>query len=151
MIQWSKESTIPVNIDKVWELFSPENVPRIMPNVVEHKVIEEKEGIVGSIYEQKYKDGKREETYIIENLEYENTDLKKHNKIGFTLGKSFEVEASFTLIKIDESQTKFIYSGQTKALNTKGKVMLKIGGEKNGEKMVKDFMELVEQEALKES
>ncbi len=150
MIKWNKEKTIPVNIDKLWELFSAENIHRIMPNVIEHKVIEKREGVIGSKYQQKFKEGKREETYIVEDLEYESTETMKHNKIGFTVAKSLEVEAAFTLIKLDENNTKFIYQGQTKGISTKGKVLLKIKGEKTGEKLVQDFMKLVGEEAVKQ-
>lgn len=151
MITWHEERIIPVNIEKVWHLFELENIQRIMPNVVENKVIEQKEGVVGSTYQQKYKEGKRIETYIVEDLEYENTPEKKHNKIGFTLAKAFEIEAAFTLHKIDENQTKFIYQGENKGLNFLGKVLLKLGGEKNNNKVVTDFMNLVESEAMKEA
>jgi len=147
MIKWNEEKTIPVNINKLWRLFSPENIHRIMPNVIEHKVIEKKEGIVGSKYQQKFKEGNREETYIVEDLEYENTEMKKHNKIGFTVAKAVEVEAAFTLIKLDENHTKFIYQGHTKGINTKGKMFLKLKGEKKGQKLIQDFMNLVGKEA----
>lgn len=151
MIKWHEERIIPVNIETIWHLFELENIQRIMPNVVENKVLEQKEGVVGSTYQQKYKEGKRIETYIVEDLEYENTPLKKHNKIGFTLAKAFEIEASFTLHKIGEDQTKFIYQGENKGLNFLGKVLLKLGGEKNNNKVVTEFMDRVETEALKEA
>jgi hypothetical protein len=151
MIKWYEEKVIPVNIETIWTLFELENIQRIMPNVIENKVLERKEGIVGSKYQQKYKEGKRVETYIVEDLEYENTPAKKHNRIGFTLAKAFEIQAAFTLIKLNENETKFIYQGQNQGLNFLGKVLLKMGGEKNNNKVVIDFMELVEKEALKES
>ena len=74
MIEWKQERVIAVHIEKVWTLFQHENIQRIMPNVVEMKVIERKPGVVGSKYEQKYKEGKRVETYIVEDLAYENTE-----------------------------------------------------------------------------
>ena len=151
MIKWHEERVIPVNIETVWQLFELENIQRIMPNVVENKVLEQREGVVGSTYQQKYKEGKRIETYIVEDLEYENTPEKKHNKIGFTLAKAFEIEAAFTLIKIDENQTRFIYQGENKGLNFLGKVLLKLGGEKNNQKVVTEFMDRVETEAMKEA
>ncbi|MFD1359647.1 SRPBCC family protein [Fictibacillus halophilus] len=151
MITWNEEKVISVNIEKVWELFSDENLQRIMPNVVEHTPIEKKEDIVGSTYRQSYKEGRRVETYIVETLGYENTESKKYLRIGFTLGKAFEIETAFTLIKIDEMRTRFIYMGFTKGINFLGKVMLKIAGDKNNNKVVKDFMDKVEEEAMKES
>jgi hypothetical protein len=149
MMKWHEEKIIPVNIETIWTLFELENIQRIMPNVIENKVLERKEGVVGSTYQQKYKEGKRVETYIVEDLEYENTPTKKHNMIGFTLAKAFEIRAAFTLIKLNENETKFIYQGQNQGLNFLGKVLLKMGGEKNNNKVVTDFMELVEKEAKK--
>jgi hypothetical protein len=151
MITWNEEKVIPVNIERIWVLFSDENLQRIMPNVVEHTPIEKKEGIVGSKYRQSYKEGRRVETYIVETLEYENIDSKKHIRIGFTLGKAFEIETAFTLLKIDESNTRFIYTGHNKGINFLGKVMLKIAGDKNNNKVVQDFMDKVETEAMNES
>ncbi|MCA1055660.1 SRPBCC family protein [Rossellomorea aquimaris] len=150
MIEWHEERVIPVNIEVIWNLFALENIQRIMPNVIENKVLERKEGVVGSKYQQKYKEGKRIETYVVEDLEYENTPERKHNKIGFTLAKAFEVEASFTLVKLNEEETNLIYSGQNRGLNFLGRVLLKLGGEKNNKKVVTDFMDRVENEALKE-
>jgi hypothetical protein len=149
LIKWHEERIIPVNIEEIWNLFELENIQRIMPNVVENKVLEQKEGVVGSKIQQKYKEGKRIETYIVEDLEYENTPEKKHNKIGFTLAKAFEIEASFTLVKMGEEETNFIYSGENKGLNFLGKVLLKLGGERNNNKVVTDFMDRVESESLK--
>ncbi len=150
MIQWHEERIIPVNIEVIWHLFEIDNLSRIMPNVVETKVLEKKEGVVGTTYQQKYKEGKRIETYIVEDLEYENTPEKKHNKIGFTLAKAFDIEASFTLEKVSGNETRFIYQGQNKGLNFLGKTLLKLGGKKNNQKVVTDFMDRVEAEAIKE-
>ncbi|MBY6038315.1 SRPBCC family protein [Fictibacillus nanhaiensis] len=151
MITWNEERVIPVNIDTVWALFDDENLKRIMPNVVQHTPIEKKEGMVGSTYQQSYKEGRRVETYVVEYREYEDTENRKHQKIAFTLGKAFEIEAAFTMIKIDETTTRFVYTGQNKGVNFLGKVMLKIAGDKNNDKVVHDFMEKVEKEALQES
>lgn len=142
---------IPVNIEVIWSLFETESLSRIMPNVVETKVLDKKEGVVGTTYQQKYKEGKRVETYIVEDLEYENTPEKKHNKIGFTLAKAFDIKASFTLIKLSENETRFIYEGQNVGLNFLGKTLLKLGGQKNNQKVVDDFMDRVEKEALIEN
>ncbi|MCF6136260.1 SRPBCC family protein [Pseudalkalibacillus berkeleyi] len=150
MIKWEEERVIPVNIEVIWNLFEIENLSRIMPGVVETKVLEKKEGVVGSTYQQKYKEGKRVETYIVEDLEHEDTPEKKHNKSGFTLAKAFEIEASFTLIKLNENETKFIYTGQNKGVNFLGKTLLKLGGKRNNQKVVTDFMDRVEKESIKE-
>jgi hypothetical protein len=151
MLTWNEERIIAVNIETVWELFEDEKLQRIMPNVVEHKLLEQKEGIVGSTYQQSYREGRRVETYIVEYKDYENKDSRKHLKFGFTLGKAFEIETAFTLVKIDEFTTRFIYTGQNKGINFLGKVMLKMAGDKNNNKVVQDFMDKVERESMQQS
>ncbi|MED1865546.1 SRPBCC family protein [Fictibacillus nanhaiensis] len=107
MLTWKEERMIPVNIERIWELFSDENIQRIMPNVVEHTPIEKKEGVVGSTYKQSYKEGRRIETYIVETLAYEDTIDRKHLEIGFSLAKAFEIQTAFTLIKVQIKASTF--------------------------------------------
>lgn len=149
MIKWEKEIRIPRNIEMVWELFSPDQMQRIMPNVVEHKPLDQKVGIAGSTYQETYQEGKRQETYTGTILEYEDTSEKKHKKTSFVLGKSFHIQTAYTLIKIDESHTQFIYAGSNEGVGFLGRSLLKLGGTKSNEKVVQDFVELVKEEAMK--
>lgn len=151
MLTWHKEITIQAPIETIWNLFDLDNIQRIMPNIVEHKPLEIKEGVVGSTYEQTYKEGKRTQTYIVTDIEYENTTHKKHNKIEFTLANLFKIQAGFTLIKIDDNSTRFIYTGQNEGVNFIGRILSKMGSKKQNEKVVNDFVELVRTEALKDS
>ncbi|EUJ25950.1 hypothetical protein [Listeria cornellensis] len=150
MVTWHEEMEIKANIEVIWNLFALENMQRVMPQVVENEVIEMKEGIVGSTYRQKYQEGKRVETYIVEDLEHENTPERKHNTSGFVLAKAFKIETSITLEKIDENTTRFIYYGSNQGVNFLGKTLMKLGGSKNNDKVVGDFMKRVESEALKD-
>ncbi|WHZ03831.1 SRPBCC family protein [Neobacillus sp. YX16] len=149
MIQWKEEKMIEVNIEKVWSLFFDENIKKIMPKVEEHTIIEKTEVEVGAKHQQKYREGKRVETYIVETLAYEDSPDKKHKQISFVLGKAFNISLTFTLIKIDENHTKFIYEGQNEGVNFVGRAMLKLGSEKSNNLVVKEFMDKVEQEVLK--
>lgn len=148
MIKWTEKMEIPVNIEVIWSLFDLENMPKIMPGIVETKIIEKKDGIVGSTYQQKYKEGNKIETYIVEDLEHEDMPEKKHNKSGFILGERFEVESSITLIKSSENKTIFIYSGKNKGLTILGKVLLTLSGSKRNQKIVDEFMNRVKEESL---
>ncbi|MGK0577549.1 SRPBCC family protein [Macrococcus capreoli] len=150
MITWKEEMILPVNIEKVWSLFDLENIQRIMPQVVDMKVLEKKPGVVGSTYEQSYKEGKRIMKYIVTDLEHEDTPARKHNKSGFQLANMFDIEADYVLEKISENETRFIYSGSNKGLNLIGKAMLKVMPKKQNQKVVNEFMERVKHEALKE-
>ncbi|MBC1212568.1 SRPBCC family protein [Listeria booriae] len=150
MMTWNEEMVIEANIEVIWNLFQLENIQRIMPQIIENEVIEMKEGIVGSRYRQKYQEGKRVETYIVEDLAHEDTSERKHNTSGFVLAKAFKIETSFTLEKIDEKSTRFIYSGTNQGINFLGKILMKLSSSKNNDKVVADFMKRVETEALKD-
>lgn len=149
MIQWNEETMIEANIEKVWSLFSDQNIKRIMPKVEEHTLIEKTEEEAGAKHQQKYREGKRVETYIVETLAYENLPDRKRKQIQFVLGKAFEITLSFTLVKIDETHTRFIYEGQNKGVNFVGRAMLKLGSEKSNNIVVQEFLNKVEEEALK--
>ncbi|WP_282034977.1 SRPBCC family protein [Metabacillus indicus] len=149
MIQWKEEMTIKANIEKVWELFSDKNIKKIMPKVEEHKLVEKMEGEVGAKHQQKYREGKRVETYIVETLAYEDYESKKLKEIAFVLGNAFEITLTFTLVKVDDMHTKFIYEGQNKGVNFVGRAMLKLSSQKNNNQVVQKFMELVEQESMR--
>lgn len=151
MVIWREEMLLPVNIEKVWSLFDLENIQRIMPQVVEMKVLERKSGIVGSTYEQSYKEGNKVMKYIVTDLEHEDTPTRKHSRSGFQLAKMFDIEADYVLEKISENETRFIYSGSNKGLNFIGKAMLRIMPKKQNQKVVNEFMERVKHEALKEN
>lgn len=150
MLTWNKGIIINAPIESVWKLFDLDQIQRIMPNIVEHKPLDIKEVVVGSTYGQIYREGKRTQTYIVTDLEYENTAHKKHNKTGFTLAKMFKIQAGFTLIKLDENSTKLIYTGQNEGVNIISKTLLKLAPKKSNEKVVNDFVELVRAEALKD-
>ncbi|MDX5475931.1 MAG: SRPBCC family protein [Bacillaceae bacterium] len=149
MIEWNEETIIQTNIETVWSLFLDKNIKKIMPKVEEHKIVEKTETDVGAKHEQKYREGKRVETYIVETLGYEHTPNKKLKQISFVIGKAFEVNLSFTLEKIDNHHTRFIYSGNNKGINFVGRAMMKLANKKGNQQVVHDFMERVNQEAMK--
>lgn len=148
MIQWKEETIIEANIEQVWELFLDKNIKKIMPKVEEHTLIEKAEGEVGAKHQQKYREGKRVVTYIVDTLAYENKPEKKLKQISFVLGKAFDINLKFILEKLDDGNTKFIYEGQNKGVNFVGRAMLKLGSEKSNNKVVQEFMEKVKQEAM---
>ncbi|WP_028608372.1 SRPBCC family protein [Paenibacillus harenae] len=151
MITWSKEIKIPASIETVWRLFDLDQIQRIMPNVIEHKPVDLKEGVIGSTYQQTYQEGKRKETYIVTDIEYENTGRLKHKRIEFVLAKAFKIQAGFTLKKVDENLTTFIYTGQNEGINFLGRSLLRLGGSKNNDKVVDEFVDLVRSEAVKDA
>ena len=149
MIEWEDEKIIEQNIDRVWSLFADKNIRKIMPQVVKHELIEKTEQEVGAKHIQSTKEGRRTETYIIETLAYEDLPDKKYKQIFFVLGKTYEIDLCFTLLKLDENRTRFIYAGCNQGRNFFGKAMTKMFSTRRNLKTVKEFMERVETEAMK--
>ncbi|WP_226529411.1 SRPBCC family protein [Metabacillus niabensis] len=151
MIQWKEEIIINKSIEQVWSLFLDENIKKIMPKVEEHILIEKKEHEVGAKHQQKYREGKRVETYIVETLAYDNTEDKKKKQIRFVLGKAFEISLTFILLKVDGETTKFIYEGYNKGVNFIGRAMMKLSSQKSNHDVVQEFLQRVQKEAMKGS
>ncbi|GGF13716.1 hypothetical protein GCM10010954_10580 [Halobacillus andaensis] len=150
MIEWKEEKVIETNIENVWELFLDENIKRIMPKVEEHALIEKSEDEPGAKHRQTYREGKRLETYIVDTLAYENKEGEKYKKVSFIIGKAFEITVSYHLIKLDDNRTKLIYEGQNQGVNFVGRAMLKLANKKGNHDVVAEFMDRVEQEALRQ-
>ncbi|QIH75120.1 hypothetical protein GTN31_02005 [Macrococcoides canis] len=150
MLTWKETMIIPANIETIWHLFDIDQMQRIMPQVIDVRVIDKKPGVVGSTYEQTYKEGKRIMKYIVTDLEHEDTPSRKHNRSGFKLANMFAIEADYVLERINDHETLFTYSGQNEGINLLGKIMLKVMPKKQNDKVVQSFMERVYTEATKE-
>ncbi|ARQ06112.1 SRPBCC family protein [Macrococcoides canis] len=150
MLTWKETIIIPANIETIWQLFDIDQMQRIMPQVIDMRVIDKKPGVVGSTYEQTYKEGKRIMKYIVTDLEHEDTPSRKHNRSGFKLANMFAIEADYVLERINDHETCFTYSGQNEGINLLGKIMLKVMPKKQNDKVVQSFMERVYTEATKE-
>ncbi|UKJ47327.1 SRPBCC family protein [Lysinibacillus sp. 1 U-2021] len=141
MKTWTKTININAPIENVWTLLdgSLADMQKIMPQVIENKPVKVTEEGVGSIYRQKYKEGKRIETYDVETLEYSNTPDKKILKVGFVLANLFEITAYYELNKINETETSFTYSVTNNALKWFVKLFLLFASDK----VVVQFLERV--------
>lgn len=141
MKTWTKTININAPIENVWKLLdgSLADMQKIMPQVIENKPVKVTEEGVGSIYRQKYKEGKRIETYDVETLEYSNTPDKKILKVGFVLANMFEITAYYELNKINETETSFTYSVTNNALKWFVKLFLLFATDK----VVVQFLERV--------
>ncbi|MCM3710155.1 SRPBCC family protein [Sporosarcina luteola] len=148
MKQWTKEIVINAPIDHVWKYLdgSLENMQKIMPQVVSNEPVTVTEGMVGSIYLQKYKEGKRVMEYEVETLDYLDTPNEKKMKVGFTLGGMFEITAGYELVKLDDDKTRFIYTTSNRPLKWFVKLLLLFGNDK----VVVDFVERVKNVAENE-
>ena len=113
-----KELVIHAPIDHIWALFdgSLEKMQSIMPQVVENTPLKITEEVVGSVYRQQYKEGKRVQEYEVETLAYLDKPNQKEMKVGFVLANMFDITAHYELVKIDEECTNFRYTATNKAL-----------------------------------
>jgi uncharacterized membrane protein len=142
--QWTKEIEINAPIETVWGLFNTtESMQKIMPQVIENKPVKITEDKVGSVYRQKYQEGKRTQEYDVETLEYIDEPERKRLKIGFTLANMFEITAFYELKKLDDQRTHFTYTATNKALKWFVKLFLVFANEK----IVIDFVERVKRVA----
>lgn len=148
MKQWSREIEINTPIEHVWSYIdgSLEQMQKIMPQVVENKPVKITKEVVGSIYRQKYKEGKRIEEYDVHTLEYSNNLNDKKLKIGFTLAKIFEITALYELHRVNDQKTKLRYTATNKALKWFVKLFMIFATEK----VVVKFLEKVKKVAESE-
>lgn len=148
MKSWSKEIEIEAPIDQVWGLLdgSLEEMQKIMPQVVDHKPVKVTDVGVGSIYRQRYKEGKRIEEYDVETLEYENAPDKKKLKVGFTLANMFEITALYELYQINQQKTLLTYTCTNRPLKSFLKLLLLFASDK----IVVQFCERVKNVAEEE-
>jgi len=141
MKQWTKEIEIDAPIEHVWKLLngSLEDMQKIMPQVVSNEPVTITEGMVGSIYLQKYKEGKRVMEYEVETLDFLDSSNEKKLKVGFTLGGMFEITAQYELFWVNDNQTRFIYTTTNKPLKWFIKLFLLFANDK----VVIDFVQRV--------
>jgi carbon monoxide dehydrogenase subunit G len=146
--QWSREIEINTPIEHVWSYLdgSLEQMQKIMPQVVENKPVNITKEVVGSIYRQKYKEGKRIEEYDVHTLEYSNNPNDKKLKIGFTLANIFEITALYELHRVNDQKTKLRYTATNKALKWFVKLFMIF----STEKVVVKFLEKVKNVAESE-
>lgn len=149
MKQWTKEMEINVPIEKLWQLFdgSLENMQKIMPQVVANKPIKVTDAGVGSIYLQKYKEGKRIMEYEVETVEYAKEPHFKKLKVAFTLANMFAITAKYELEKINDTRTRFTYTVTNSPLKWYVKLLLMFASDK----VVVEFVERVKKGAEKEA
>lgn len=80
-----------------------------MPQVVAHEPIKLTKDKIGSVYLQKYREGKQLQEYEVKTLQYENEPNFKKLKIEFNLAKMFEITSQYELRKINGNTTLFKY------------------------------------------
>ena len=120
---------------------------KIMPQVVENKPKTITDDKVGSVYVQKYREGKRVMEYEVETLEYVDTADEKKMKAGFTLANMFDITARYELVKLSESKTAFKYTATNRPLKWFVKLFLLFASDK----VVVEFVQRVKKVAESEN
>lgn len=148
MKTWTKNIEINAPIEHVWKFFngSLEDMQKIMPQIVENTPVKFTEEVVGSVYRQKYKEGKYIQEYDVETFDYLDTPDKKRLKVGFTLANLFEIMAFYELRKINESKTSFTYTVTNRPLKWLVKLFLLFATEKVVVKFVERVKSVAEAE-----
>lgn len=149
MKQWTSEVEIDAPIEKIWSLFdgSLENMQKIMPRVVENNPKTITDNKVGSVYVQKYREGKRVMEYEVETIEYVDTAEEKKMKAGFTLANMFDITARYELVKLSDSKTSFKYTATNRPLKWFVRLFLLFASEK----VVVEFVQRVKKVAESEN
>ena len=149
MKQWTKEIEIDAPIEQVWKFFdgSLENMQKIMPQVVDNTPIKITDEMVGSVYLQKYKEGKRVMEYEVETVEYINSSKEKKMKIRFILANMFDITARFELVKLNDHKTFFKYTTTNRPLKWFVKLFMLFGTDK----VVVEFVQRVKKVAESEN
>ena len=145
MKQWTKSIVIEAPIETVWQYLDGdlEKMQQIMPNVVSNTPVQITEEVVGSVFRQEYREGKRVEAYDVHVTEYKNTPTEKHLKVAFTLAKLFDITAKYEVESLTDGKTKFVYTATNKPLKWFIKLFMVFANDK----VVVKFVERVKQVA----
>lgn len=143
MVHWNEQRVINASIDKVWALFSDERLQIIMPQLKKHQLIEGPPNQVGSKYAQQNQMGNRLISYVMEITAYEDLPNDKRKDLSFVAGGLFRISMSFTLTRISDEQTLFVYSGSNTGINLAGRALLKLDPNDSSRKQAKELMDRV--------
>lgn len=100
--------------------------------------------MVGSLYSQKYKEGKRIMEYDVEILEYLDASNEKGGN-RFYPCKMFEITAQYELIKLDDHKIYLKYATTNRPLKWFGKLLLLF----STDKVVIEFVKRVKSSCIK--
>lgn len=133
MKTWEHETTINAPIEEVWQLFDGpvEKIKKVMPNIISIEQIKETESQIGNVYRQRFKNGKRIQTYDVETLEYQNGPDYKKLKTKFTIPRMMTITTLYSLQKIEEGKVKFYYESTNEPLRLRMRILQLFVGKKH--------------------
>lgn len=140
---------IDADIENVWSLFLDRNIKKIFPKIEDHVLVEGNDDEAGAKHAQSYFEGKQLMTYVVDTLVFEKSPERKQRTTSFLMNGSISVVYSFTLEKMAEGKTRFVYTGSNKGVTVSAKMMLLAGSKGARQATIQAFMERVRDEALK--
>ncbi len=143
MIEWDEQCIINAPIDRVWALFSDQQLQTIMPQLEKHELVEGSANKVGSKYAQENRIKGRLVSYIMEITAFSDLPEQKQKDLYFVPAGLFYIRLSFELKKIDDHQTLFIYRGSNRGANMFGRTLLKLDPQNSSKQEVIELMERV--------
>lgn len=146
MKSWTKSIEIDVPIEEVWQYVDGDlaKMQEIMPNVVSNTPVTITNEVVGSVYSQQYREGKRVETYDVQVKEYVNLPSHKKMEVNFVLANCFDISAKYELESISDSKTRLTYTATNKALKWFVHLVLLFANEKSVVKFVGHVKQVAE-------
>jgi hypothetical protein len=149
MVKWREEAVIDADIETVWRLFLDRNMKKIFPKIEDHVLVEGHDDEQGAKHAQSFVQGNQLMTYVVETLAFEEGPERKQRTTSFLMGGSISVVYSFTLEKMAEGKTRFVYSGSNRGVTVSAKMMLLAGSKGARQATIQTFMVRVREEALK--
>lgn len=125
---WQADTVITAPIEAVWDVIdgSEDHLKALDPHIVSHIIINETPERIGSKYQQTYREGTKDMTYIVEVIDYDESPTKKRFTIGFNLGGMFDITAGYQLIALDPNTTHLTYRTTNQPLKFFAKIMMKL-------------------------
>lgn len=147
MVEWNEQCVIQAPIERVWSLFSDEQLPIILPNLIKHDLLTGRFDQVGSTYAQETRIKGRSVAYVMKITAYCDLPDYKQKELFFVPAGLFNVRLHFELNKLNDSQTLFVYRGSTRGAHILGRTLLKLDAQNSSKQEVKNLMERVKRVA----
>lgn len=147
MVEWNEQCVIQAPIERIWSLFSDEQLLNILPNLIKHELLTGRFDQVGSTYAQETRIKGRSVAYVMKITAYSDLPDYKQKELFFVPAGLFNITLHFELKKLSDSQNLFVYRGSTRGAHVFGRALLKLDSQNSSEQEVKDLMERVKRVA----
>lgn len=128
MKAWQGEADIMAPIDKVWHIIdgNEETLRKLDPHIISSKTLCKTPEVIGSKYDQVYRDGNKELHCTVTVIDYDQSDGLIRFTVEFTLGDMYDITEGYELRQIDENTTHIIYRTTNQPIGLKAKMLMKL-------------------------